>query len=70
MAVALGVGSLVERSAVLFHTIKLLGAAYLIVLGVRAVRRVGGAGTWPGGRRTARAMTGRPVRYGRASGAG
>lgn len=38
VAVALGVGSLVERSAVLFHTIKLLGAAYLIVLGVTAMQ--------------------------------
>ncbi|WP_406717000.1 LysE family translocator [Streptomyces althioticus] len=51
VAVALGVGSLVERSAVLFHTIKLLGAAYLIVLGVRAVHA-----NWRG-----RDVAGRPV---------
>jgi len=51
VAVALGVGSLVERSAVLFHTIKLLGAAYLIVLGVRAVHA-----SWRG-----RDVAGRPA---------
>lgn len=51
VAVALGVGSLVERSAVLFHTIKLLGAAYLIVLGVRAVQA-----SWRG-----RDVAGRPA---------
>jgi threonine/homoserine/homoserine lactone efflux protein len=37
-AVALGVGTLVERSVVLFSAIKLCGAAYLIFLGVRALR--------------------------------
>ncbi len=51
MAVALGVGSLVERSAPLFHTIKLLGAAYLIVLGAKAVRA-----SWRG-----RDVAGRPT---------
>jgi threonine/homoserine/homoserine lactone efflux protein len=34
---ALGVGSLVQRSAALFTVMKLAGAAYLVYLGVRAV---------------------------------
>jgi threonine/homoserine/homoserine lactone efflux protein len=38
MAVAFGVGAIVERSIVVFTVIKLLGAAYLIYLGVQAVR--------------------------------
>jgi len=33
--VALGVGSIVERSLIAFTVLKLLGAAYLIYLGVR-----------------------------------
>jgi len=37
-AVALGVGALVERSVVVFTAIKLGGAAYLVYLGVQAVR--------------------------------
>ena len=37
-AVALGVGAVVERSVALFTAIKLAGAAYLVVLGVQAVR--------------------------------
>jgi len=37
-AVALGIGVLVERSAAVFTVIKLAGAAYLIYLGVQAVR--------------------------------
>ncbi|HYB85560.1 MAG TPA: LysE family translocator [Streptosporangiaceae bacterium] len=37
-AVALGVGALVERSMALFTVIKLAGAAYLVFLGVQAVR--------------------------------
>jgi threonine/homoserine/homoserine lactone efflux protein len=40
-AVALGVGPVVERSALLFTAIKLCGAAYLVFLGVRALRRRG-----------------------------
>lgn len=36
--VALGVGSLVERSAAVFTAVKLAGAAYLVVLGVQAFR--------------------------------
>jgi threonine/homoserine/homoserine lactone efflux protein len=38
-AVAFGIGSLVERSAAVFNVIKLAGAAYLVYLGVQAVRR-------------------------------
>ncbi|WP_020575193.1 LysE family translocator [Actinopolymorpha alba] len=38
VAVALGVGAIVERSALVFTVLKLAGAAYLIYLGVKAVR--------------------------------
>ncbi|MFG3658503.1 LysE family translocator [Streptomyces sp. NPDC047706] len=38
-AVAFGVGAVVERSALVFMALKLAGAAYLIHLGVRAIRR-------------------------------
>ncbi|MYW66670.1 LysE family transporter [Streptomyces sp. SID8379] len=38
VAVALGIGALVERSATLFVTVKLAGAAYLVHLGVQAFR--------------------------------
>jgi threonine/homoserine/homoserine lactone efflux protein len=41
VAVALGVGAVVERSVVVFTMIKLCGAAYLIFLGVRALVRSG-----------------------------
>ncbi|MCX4999827.1 LysE family translocator [Streptomyces longwoodensis] len=41
VAVALGVGSLVERSVLVFTGLKLAGAAYLVYLGVRAWRRRG-----------------------------
>ena len=37
MAVALGVGAIVERSIVVFTAVKLVGAAYLVDLGVRAL---------------------------------
>lgn len=37
-AVAIGIGSLVQRSAVVYETIRFIGAAYLIFLGVRAFR--------------------------------
>lgn len=36
--VALGVGAVVAESAVVFTAIKLVGAAYLVVLGVRVIR--------------------------------
>ena len=38
MAVAFGIGALVERSVLVFNVIKLGGAGYLIFLGVQAVR--------------------------------
>ncbi|MEU1042458.1 LysE family translocator [Streptomyces sp. NPDC005907] len=41
VAVALGVGAVVERSVLVFTALKLLGAAYLIHLGVKAVRQRG-----------------------------
>lgn len=41
VAVSLGVGQVVQRSAVLFTGMKLVGAAYIVVLGVRAIRHRG-----------------------------
>jgi threonine/homoserine/homoserine lactone efflux protein len=38
VAVALGIGAVVQASAVAFTTLKLAGAAYLVYLGIRAVR--------------------------------
>jgi threonine/homoserine/homoserine lactone efflux protein len=38
VAVAFGVGTVVERSAAIFSVIKLAGAAYLVYLGVQAIR--------------------------------
>jgi threonine/homoserine/homoserine lactone efflux protein len=38
IAVALGLGVVVERSVAVFTVIKLAGAAYLVFLGVRAIR--------------------------------
>ena len=37
--VALGAGAVVERSVAVYTAFKLVGAAYLVVLGVRAIRR-------------------------------
>ncbi|MFC9427464.1 LysE family translocator [Streptomyces sp. NPDC056987] len=41
VAVALGVGAVVERSVVVFTALKLVGAAYLVYLGVKAIRQRG-----------------------------
>ncbi|MFF3773659.1 LysE family translocator [Streptomyces sp. NPDC002232] len=41
VAVALGVGTVVERSVLVFTVLKLVGAAYLVYLGVKAVRQRG-----------------------------
>lgn len=38
LAIAIGLGALVERSLVVFTVIKLVGAAYLVYLGVQAIR--------------------------------
>jgi threonine/homoserine/homoserine lactone efflux protein len=38
MAIAFGIGTLVERSVVIFTIIRLAGAGYLIYLGVQAIR--------------------------------
>jgi threonine/homoserine/homoserine lactone efflux protein len=38
LAVAFGVGALAERSVLVFNLIKLVGAGYLIILGVQAIR--------------------------------
>jgi threonine/homoserine/homoserine lactone efflux protein len=38
VAVAIGIGVIVERSAAVFTVIKLVGAAYLVFLGVQAIR--------------------------------
>ncbi|MET7703945.1 LysE family translocator [Streptomyces sp. NPDC005485] len=41
VAVALGIGTIVERSALVFTVLKLTGAAYLVYLGVKAWRQRG-----------------------------
>ncbi|MGP4020215.1 LysE family translocator [Saccharopolyspora sp. 5N708] len=41
VAVAFGVGAVVERSALAFNALKLVGAAYLVYLGVKAIRQRG-----------------------------
>src|SRR5919198_5427619 len=41
VAVALGVGQLLERSTEILTVVKLIGAAYLVYLGVQAIRRRG-----------------------------
>ncbi|MFB4420036.1 LysE family translocator [Streptomyces sp. QL37] len=60
VAVASGIGAVVERSVLVFTVLKLAGAAYLVYLGVRAWRErgslraafSGGAGAAQGGSRT------------------
>jgi threonine/homoserine/homoserine lactone efflux protein len=59
VAVAVGIGSVVERSVLVFTALKLAGAAYLVYLGVRAWRERGslraafeGTGVAYGGLRT------------------
>ncbi|HLI60732.1 MAG TPA: LysE family translocator [Solirubrobacteraceae bacterium] len=39
LVVSVGLGSLLARSDAVFTTVKLIGAAYLIVLGIRAIRQ-------------------------------
>jgi threonine/homoserine/homoserine lactone efflux protein len=39
LAVAFGIGAIVERSVAVFTAVKLVGAAYLVFLGIRAIRR-------------------------------
>jgi threonine/homoserine/homoserine lactone efflux protein len=41
VAVALGVGAVVERSVLVFEVLRLVGAAYLVFLGIKAVRQRG-----------------------------
>jgi threonine/homoserine/homoserine lactone efflux protein len=51
VAVALGVGAVVQESVVVFTVLKLAGAAYLVYLGVQAVRHRHGAVDGPVGER-------------------
>ena len=37
-AVAVGIGAIIQRSAPLFNVVKVVGVAYIIVLGIRAIR--------------------------------
>jgi threonine/homoserine/homoserine lactone efflux protein len=37
-AVAIGIGAIIQRSAPLFTVVKVIGVAYIIVLGIRAIR--------------------------------
>ena len=38
LLVAIGLGAIVERSAAVYHAVKLVGAAYLVYLGIRMIR--------------------------------
>ncbi|WP_381801831.1 LysE family translocator [Streptomyces niveus] len=49
VGVAFGVGAVVERSVVAFTALKLVGAAYLIHLGIKAIRQRGSLHTSFGG---------------------
>ncbi|MEL7210414.1 MAG: LysE family translocator, partial [Actinomycetota bacterium] len=42
--VAVGVGAIVERSVAVFNVVKLLGAGYLVWLGIQAIRTRAGVG--------------------------
>ncbi|MFD0665836.1 LysE family translocator [Thermocatellispora tengchongensis] len=53
-AASAGLSYLIARSEVLFTVVKLAGAAYLIHLGVRTLRRRGGEQDAPGAGRSAR----------------
>ncbi len=63
VAVSLGIGALVERSVAVFTVIRLAGAAYLIFLGVQAIRHRRSLGTILAGA-AAPAGTGRMLRDG------
>jgi threonine/homoserine/homoserine lactone efflux protein len=41
VAVSLGVGQIVQRSAAIFNVMKLVGAAYIVMMGVRTIRHRG-----------------------------
>jgi threonine/homoserine/homoserine lactone efflux protein len=45
IAVAFGIGLLIERAIVLFTILKLIGAAYLVYLGVKTIRNRRGLGS-------------------------
>ena len=62
LAVALGIGTLVAESVVVFTVVKFVGAAYLVYLGVQAVRTRGGAVTADLDRRAAQQPAHRPRR--------
>jgi threonine/homoserine/homoserine lactone efflux protein len=54
LVVAVGLGELIARSAVVFAAVKLVGAIYLVYLGVAAIRHRGAAWTALDGARPAR----------------
>ncbi|PRX46048.1 threonine/homoserine/homoserine lactone efflux protein [Prauserella shujinwangii] len=65
VAVAFGLGTLVEQSVTMFTVVKFAGAAYLVYLGVQAVRhRRALAGAFGSGVRATRAGTARVLRDG------
>ena len=45
VVVALGLGAIIERSATVFITVKLVGAAYVVYLGIQAIRHRRGLAT-------------------------
>jgi threonine/homoserine/homoserine lactone efflux protein len=63
IAVAFGVGALVQRSVAVFTVIRLAGAAYIVVLGVQAIRHRKSLGAMLAGR-VAPASTSRMLRDG------